>query len=527
METGGSTLIKSYKYIFLTLLFLAGCTTADKVQDPYLLAETHGYILIHFPRAHPGIEIKDIESDRTYSLKIDYLNKTSGLWVRKGSYKLSKAFYGVGGNELKGYPTIEVKAGQITSLGSLINFNLGEDKNIWMQKSFSITKDLESQYVSRFKQNLVGAKLNKWELTKIPEVSTTNRLSSGQGLIVDWLLAYSDSNQEGRLKKKLLNETSLESFYQTALKTLPPLARQDPAIDVEGNLYYGAELGQIKKRSPDGIWTTIDTGTLEPISKVYWHKGQLIAANRSKWLSRSLDSGKTWKLISTFAPEELILDIDAHNDRLYILTSQKSDAAYAEGKGFVVTIYGTSAHDFRNVETIKYIPHKGVILRDPKAEIANGYYFVGFEPNVLKSMSLKTEQWDDIPLPQDFSTYNIAEDGLISLFNIQGIFSDLFISEDKGESWHELKPPSYVIENIFFSSKDIGVSHRTEMNAFSASYFVQRYEPLKGGWVNISKAPDECKYLIEDDKRQARFCVTKSDEVLVLTDNKWISEVIM
>jgi len=511
----------------LLLIFLLGCASTSEPQDPDVLSNTHGYVFVHFPRTHPGLEVKAIKNKKKYSLELNHLNKTSGLWLPEGTYRLSKAFYGVGGNGFEGYPSIEVKAGQVTSLGSLINFSVGEDKNIWLQKSFSLTKELEQQYIKKFSKNLASNELNHWKLLKIPEINTVTRNSSGQGLIVDWMLSYTDSNQEGKLKNKLLSETNVESFYSTALKTLPPFSRQEPAEDKLKNLYYGAELGQIKKRSAKGVWTTINTGSLENISKVYWLDDILYAASINKRVIRSLDNGTTWEVISSFPAEELILDIDHYKDHLYILTSQKTDAASAEGLGFVVTIYKTSTHNFDNISVIKHIPHEGVILRDPKAEIANGHYYVGFEPTILKYMNITTGKWFDVPLPQKFTTYNVANNGLISLFNIQGAFSDLFISENQGISWSELDTPSYIIEDVFFTSKGQGVSHRTEMNAFSLSFFIQQYNAVKGKWVNISKAPDECKYLIENKERLASFCVTKSDGILSFKNNKWLPESIM
>ncbi len=519
--------MKLTHFILLAVsVLLSACQTTSQPQNPQLLSQTHGLLFVHFPRLMPRLTVRSVKGNDSYSLETDGLNKTARLWLPPGEYVLDYAGFGVGGTKLNGYPHIQINTGQMTSLGGLINFGVGEGQSIWLAKSFDQTETLANDQLKQYANLFKTEQVIRWAPDFVPRITDMQRRSSGQGLIVDWLTQYSDSQAQGQLNKALRDTKDIDTFYALAVKSLPPFARQAPAVDDEKSLYYGADLGQIKKRTTDGVWTTLDTGALQAIAKVYWFNGKLIAAGYTKTLYISEDKGQSFKVLKTFLPAEIIVDIDSSNDHLYVLTTRAAEPATPSTSTlkFEVIVYKGAATALENLAAIKSIPHAGVTLRDPKAELVNNRYYVGLEPKQLKFMNIDDEQWFDIPTPQKFTTFNVSDNEVITLFNIQGAFSDLFISTDRGQHWQELNTPSYVIEDIFFNTTTEAISHRTEPNAFTVSFFVQKYLAGADKWQNITKAPDECKYMVENEFRLATFCVTKSDTILSFKNSQWVKE---
>jgi len=474
--------LKFFTYLALIILVsLSGCASIDTKQNPQLLSVTHGYAVLHLPRSRAIFHVKSLASNKTYSF-ITHGNKgLSGLWLPSGDYVFT-GIYNEFTTTLEGYPNFTVKPGQITNLGALINFFVADKKVIWLPKIFSTTTGLISELKTELSPYLKTQEIIQWEPKLLPVSNNRIRASSGQGLIFDWIIALNDNNTRRNANEELTNAKTIEEFYQLAIKTLPPLQQQEPASDDKGNLYYGADLGYIKKRTINGIWKTIDTHTYTQIMKVAWYNHKLYATTAYGEVVSSLDEGQTWNKVFQLGEHEIIIDLDFKDNQIFVLTLKIPNYFNGNFSDRTLTVY-SKQKQIEELKSIKVIKSSktppGFLFGDIKAVINNDHYYVGFKPNKLIKMNINFKTWSDVKIPNDFTSFNISERGIITLFKAAGFFSKLSLSEDDGKSWNTIGEPSHAVYNIFFDDMQNGISHRMEINMNSSNLFVQKYNSKK------------------------------------------------
>ncbi|MFT5759495.1 MAG: hypothetical protein ACI9LM_004262 [Alteromonadaceae bacterium] len=518
--------------IFILLFILSGCVSTSKPQDPQVLSKNHGFAFVHFPRVHPSISLKSLSTKKSYDLRYNGENDTASLWLPAGQYELEEVSYSADSLtsktvKLTGYPKIFIKEAEIINLGSLINFNVGEGKDVWLPIPSKESQLLANAELKKHSLFLRKNAVIQWKPIKLPDINKGRSSGSGLGLIADLGLAYSNRLQEGLLKNKLLAINDIDSFYKVIIKLLPPIIDQEPSYDKTGNLYLGADLGQIKKRTPKGIWTSIDTGTLDSISKVYWYQGSLFAVADDNKILVSKSEDTPWQEYTQVGTNQVIYDLDGINDDLIILsaTKERSGNIFILGQDFTLSVNRANYNNAANIHLIKNIEQQGDVFKKPKGVINNGIYYLGLMPDIFTSVNLNTMQWRDIKLPQQFSSFRIAENNVITLLNSQGAFSDLFISENSGDDWQELNTPSYIIQDVFFSDNTNGFAYRISMGVFSVEHILQQFNATKETWHDITQAPQACKYIFAHKIDRPILCLTTSDSMLSFKDNKWTLEV--
>ncbi|RZQ51217.1 hypothetical protein C1E23_20730 [Pseudoalteromonas phenolica] len=410
-------------------------------------------------------------------------------------------------------------------MGSLIYFNIGDGKQVWLPKHLGYEKDLLKQLELEFKPHLNQSKALKWTVKKTPNLTDVVG-PSGQGIIENMILRYAHSVQQGKLKKSLYEEQDIDKFYELAVKTLPPIHNQLPGIDNMENLYFGAELGVIKKRKNDGSWESIQTNVISDINIVrYLPEGSLLVANKNGEILLGLDNNTKWEVVTKFSKKENIEDIDILDDKVYVVTSVYDGLPFmAGGENYELKVYELSASSLENRSIIYSENRKLGYL--PHAKIIDNNYYIGLAPDSLDVIDLNTKKINQLKLPQKFTDFNVSDKGVITLYNRQGAFSDLFISNDNGGTWSELKTPTYTIGTIFFETPEKGHAYRISTGAFDVTYILQKYQPKKRKkWVNVSKAPEDCKYILHDEKYYPKFCVSKSDEIYSISSGEWYKEI--
>lgn len=508
------------KHLFCAaiIFFLVGCQSTPKDQNAQLLSNSHGYLVVNLPRFHPNVEVTNIATKKKYTLTTR-INNTSGLWLPEGEYAISKMGMQ---SKIKGFPTINVKTGTLTDMGSLIYFDLGDDQEIWIPKRLGNEEQLIAPHIAKYSPYLSNQNSIVWQPKKMPLPSKSLMTSSGQGLVVDLISVYVHSVQEGALKKGLSDELDADQFYNLAIKALPPIQSQIPASDNNQNLYYGAELGVIKKRDAKGQWDIIQTNQVSDIHIVRTlSNGKLLAANEAQQMI--VEAPEQWQVVSQFENNEKIQDIDILGDKVYVITADYEDVNYIPfgGKNYTLKVYEFDAGNFASKKEIYSNFRKWGARAHGK--IVNNKYYIGLSPELLDVIDLNTHQSENLNVPQKFTNFNVLGE-IITLYNQQGAFSDLFISKNLGQTWQELSTPPYTIGSILFESPTNGTAYRIAANLADVSFFLQKYDAQKNKWHNFSEAPRECKFILHDAEYFPRFCVTKSDEIMSYQNKQWSKE---
>ena len=520
-----------------------GCASAPQPQNPTLLAPTHGYALIAYSRIAGNLQVTSVKDKKKFNFRSAGEPGAQGLWLPEGSYKLTSIQHGAGKTKLEGFPLLEIKRGQITDMGSLTYFSIGEGKSIWLPKRFAINNEYAERIKSKYSQSLLSDEVLKWEPTEIPVAKEFSRSSSGLGLIVDWGLMYGDSLTEAPISKALKDVRTIDEFFQVGVQTLPPYATY-PAVDAEGNYFYGSELGQVKRRSKEGKWSTIDTKHFYNISAVIYDNNTLYAVAQNNEVLVSKDKGESWESFLTFTAPEIIHDLDIVDNKIYILAGQKPVVPVVENveeenaakdsqktkknnkqqDRYAVKVYSTTFEE-RRLRLESEFVIEGLRNGFPKAEVFQNNYYIGQAPNFLYRLDLNSKEIKQLGIPEEKTSFSVSPvDGTISLFFAKGMFSTLHISTDSGENWKTLDEPSYHISNVHFRTPEEGFAYRIESNAFDVTHIAQKYDANKNKWKDYAVAPQSCKYLVPDENRISLFCVTFGDDILFFDGNEWKPE---
>jgi hypothetical protein len=358
---------------------------------------------VHFPRDTAEITVKDKASNKSYKLENSSEENVAGLWLPPGSYELESAAYSrsilsSGRVTLQGYPAFEIKQNRVTNLGSLINFSVKANLEVWLPKSDANTAIALQHKMQELTQYLGHEEVLPWIVTQVPEPGSFSKNSSGDGIIIGLLSSYAESQNSIRLDEQLLAEKDIDKFFELAKKLLPPLPSQEMVSDNAGNLYAGAELGQIKKRTTAGKWHTINTGGLGKINKVYWYDKKLFAADSANSLLYSQDNGENWQQIYQLNTQEELVDIDAIEGKLYFVGTirTKENIAFPEkGTDYTVNVYQTNLEELDKIHKIHtFSQAEGWDV--PKASIYNGNYYLGLGYKNLIVMDIPNQTWSTL-----------------------------------------------------------------------------------------------------------------------------------
>jgi hypothetical protein len=510
---------KVFFYLLLVMLFTA-CKSTPVIQDAKLLSTNHGYIFINFPRNQMEVEVKNILTKKKYILYTDHKG-TSGLWLPQGDYSINK----IGDyTDIKGFADISIKTGYITNLGSLIYFEIGDGKAVWIPKHLGHENKLLARDELKFRPYLNKNKIKNWLPKNMPQPFHIDVKSRGQGITMAAIDLLINKADQGELKDSLLKRNDVNDFYDIAMKTLPPIQYQIPGVDNIGNLYFGAELGLIKKRNKNGEWQTIQTKIISEIHIVrYLNDGRLLAANKNGELLINYGEGSEWEIVTNFENDN-VEDIDILGGKIYVMTSNYENSPYIlfGGNNYQLKVFELNSDNFKSKHLLYNMKKDRASL--PHGKIINSKYFVGLSPDLLDVIDLKSKKIIKLKLPEKFSNFNVSNEGVITLYAIQGAFSELFISNDNGQIWKELDTPPYTIGSIFFETPQKAIAYRISANLFDVSYIIQKYDYKKDKWFNISNAPDSCKYILHNENYFPNFCVSKSDEIFSYKDNKWTKD---
>ncbi|CAB3965889.1 hypothetical protein BCO9919_02022 [Burkholderia cenocepacia] len=519
--------MKKIHPFILSLAFLFGCANAPVSQSPSQLAATHGYVYVSIPKesAIDYVQLESLKENSTFLLQPHpgFDSNGAGLWVPAGEYRLAKWQ----NYKLNDYPKIEVQQGRITDLGGLIQLPIGGYRFVVLPvKHREFDENLKS-IQNEYQSVLVSKDPIEWEVQKAPASIETLYPLTGLGLLADLLMDYERHVNMPAISKQLADAKTVNDFLLLWKTAAPPLTRKFEH-DASGNLYYGADMGQIRVRGPQGGWRALDTGSLHEVTAVKADGKALVAGFDNGVIRVTEDGGVSWKTLAAMGGDARIVDIDRKANQWFVAVARGvvNGAVWKEVNN--IEVYQSGSNNLRDLVKIKQIGgekgFKAINVFPGQVESTDDFYYVG-TPSQLLRMNLSTKAWAPVTPPTDMTGFHASSaSGVLTAYHAQGAFSKLYLSSDNGESWVKYNTPPYVFSDIRFDNLSDGRAVRWNMGAFSSDLELREFDRQGGSWKTLTEAPHGCRRMLPDTTGMPRFCITAAGSILSYTDSKWSVE---
>jgi hypothetical protein len=513
------------------LLALTGCAQVPTVQSPGELSSTHGFVHVMMPTVQSGyVSLRAMGKDGQYTLISQPTHGPSayGLWVPPGEYQVA-GFVNPDGSK---YLPVNVSQGRVTDLGGVVQLKIGGYESVWLPIRHPEIAVETQRAIDKLRPHLADAEPLEWKPLVPPRSVERGSASTGLGLIADLLQIYLEHVNKPPLNKQLKETKTIEDFFQLAATAIPPQT-EEPGVDDRGNLYYGAELGRIRVRSPAGQWSSLDTGTLQTVTAIETYRGGLVAGTSQGDIRVSRD-GKNWEKRFAFSESETVVDIDRIGERWIVLTTRITSTPIPTMIDVYIhsvdslKVYTTTADDLATLRLLREInlPEKLFLVfgMGVRGQHAAGTYYVNVGKELLK-LDLATMQWSSATPGNTLTGFNISpKTGFLTAYRSQGIFSKLHVSGNQGVTWRPVDTPPYTFYDVYFESEGKGHATRFSMGAFSSSIEFMTYDPAADRWQKTHDAPRECRRILRDGDNVQRFCLTNGNTILNYVDGKWAVE---
>ncbi|MBN3728290.1 sialidase family protein [Burkholderia sp. Ac-20379] len=513
---------------FLSLLiFLSGCINAPVVQSPGQLAATHGYVYVSFPKESSisPVKLESLKDGSTFLLQMRHGvdSNGAGLWVPAGEYKLAEW----GSYELQGYPTISVREGRITDLGGLVQLPIGGYKFVVLPvRSEEFSADLKI-IEGEYKSVLHPGKNIEWNVREMPASIETKNQSLYWSLILDLLLEYERYVRKPAIREQLADAKTVSEFLKLWKSAAPPLTEKNEH-DVSANMYFGADVGQVRVRSPRGEWSALDTGSFHEVTAVKVTEQALVTGYDNGAIRISKDGGISWRTVAALGSDSRIMDIDRRGNHWLVAVARGVVNGPIWKEFSRVEVYHSDLDDLQGLVKIKQIDRGKELKSLDKFEVwadsANDFYYVGTSSQLLR-MSLSTMTWNSISPPSVLTGFHASStSGELTAFLARGVFSKLYLSNDNGETWAANTTPPYAFSDIRFDNLDEGWAVRWNSGLIVAAMELRRFDREKNAWEAVTEAPAGCRHMLPDVAGHPRFCITEGGSIIGYTNSKWMVE---
>jgi hypothetical protein len=495
------------------LFFAPSFAQAPPPADPV----ASGFIHVVLPNTLETykLAIRALSDQREYLLvRSSEAPEGFGAWVPEGEYEIVEI--GESGRDI--LPRIPVVANRFTDLGGLMRFDIGGNETVFLPFRHREFASIRGLSIAQVKSRLTSTDPIEWTPTRPPKPQPVPvPYKWDLGVIVNLIeLGRYHANRPasiGQFKKA----ATIDEFMTVVRATRPPLSY--PASDSAKNSYYGADLGQIRVRSPRGEWTSIDTGTMSMIGAVGVDEGEILAGTQTGTLLGSTDGGKSWKTRASLEPHESIIDIDRAGPHWIVLSARlivPADGGLALRRLRVFLLRSDEPAGLTPIRTIDIPPEaRGPDEYGLRGAVLGGQYLLN-AVTALERLDLGQMTWQRIDYPVQASKFGTdPRSGVISIFREKGWASKLYLSKDRGESWVQLSRPGYGVEDLHFSTAEtaeatVWVSRGTEV-----ALEVLRYDGGRDNWSRVWETPPlACASTFTDAEYLHRFCRTRRGDIL-------------
>ncbi|MGO1073347.1 hypothetical protein [Lysobacter sp. CA199] len=509
----------------------------DTAPVPADLAPTHGYVYLAYPRG-AGQAIAIVESSAGgKSIRVDTPAAAApvtdasavGQWLPAGHYRIAQW----GPTKSPGGSEFDVQTGRVTDLGSVVPVKVGGYQYVVVPV---VDPDHAVGVAAAIQPIAAWLKDPAPLAAPLPTVSSAIDLpgqSHDLGLIAELLLQHERKVNKPPSLDALKAEKRPAEFLRLYRQTVQP-SQDEPARLADGTLLFPADLGQIRKRSPDGQWSSVGMDTVRQIFAVEAVDGRWLAGSDDGRLSESRDNGATWAELKRLGSQQTVLDIDHADGAWVVATTEKfDDPRAARGSGLLAAPKGTTSmrlrvYVARDPSLADLVVSKEFVLAPKdqigwlgaRGQLVDGAYYIA-TGNALQRLDVADGRWTAItPGPRISSLRANPDSGVLTAMWSQGAFSKVYISSDRGATWTQIGRPPYVIYDVQMDSADRGWASRWNMNAFSGVWETYTYVPAKKDWDQSGEAPFNCR-LLRVAADVPVLCMAPDSSILGLKDGKW------
>jgi len=442
------------------VLMLSGCAATGPTVDPRSA---------NFPPNNGFALVRVVTNTPTISSQLGLSNQWADLYVRDangtkyqlllspsggrrstqvfsgflpdGKYELAELFYAIKSADLKGLGLgFEVKAGQITNLGSIIYQSTGnngyavlrsdQDDGLtpMLNEEFPLlSKDSQANQLSfdgsplRKDSTLSSASLNV--ASSSPLVSGVGSATTGIMQAIADKVAETEALDAWKTTRDPVARLNLARASTYALNSV----RELPG----GELIAASNLGQLLIREPSGKWLRINVGDARELTAVHARdRKNIFVGGEEGQLYSTADGGANWKRAQFPTRAGLVLSIQEHQGEFLVLSLEQNElvvrstrdlASWSELKRF-----GVAAPQLLKLHaSVQHV-----------ATTQGNKYIVVIPGNAVQILDLDARSWQTIATGGWYRDIKTVDNQL--LLASGGHQLAPFTSSDFGATWKEV-----------------------------------------------------------------------------------------
>lgn len=487
-------------------------------------AQTKGYVVFNFPTGLPfRVPAVVIRSDtgKRYELVLRQTTQripSAGAWVPQGHYVIDQYER----QHWTSQDGFDVDAGRITDLGSLLPVYIGMGEFVIAPVRYPEWWTV-GEVVRSFGDALKTPDPIEWKPVSVSSPIRLFQAREGVGVFAPLVRAYRESHPEPTAFDRLRTAKRIDEVIALQKEVAEVVTSSEAAVDDEGAMWFPAVLGQVRRRSNDGTWSSSDTGGVNNVSSVEWGRGRLIAARR-EMLFASEDHGVSWRKLAQLTTAEEVFDIDRIGERWLVASIHREAGTERDPVGWwdAIAVYQAFKDDLSDLALVRRIPFQGrktIGWGGPFARVAGADYLVSTFLGIERYDTQKGT-WEYSPSPKPLSNFNVdPKTGMTTGFR-DGMGSILVVSSDHGRTWQKADAPPGPIGNAQFT--DPKTARSLKKGSLFGAFAVEVWTMTNGTWSRSTRMPEGCWPIIPDFDNV--FCQDGAGSILGFNGRDWVVE---
>ena len=472
-------------------------------------AQTEGFVVVRFAsnggHIYELLRVEELETGKGGGLRnpavqaLELANRglSSAVhtgWLPAGEYRLKRfetagSTYTASGRlsleEL--FPPFQVEAGVITDLGTLIEQPVGGAISTVVQWNGPDAYNDELYEGLRSAAGGLAGSPIRWDGTIGWKYQETIATHSAPGGLISAIAEHVVRGPNELMLKEQWSQTASPAELVTLIKQAT-IALTRPAFDADDNAYFGSNLGQVLRRSKNGMWTNLDTRTLDEIGGVVVDGARLYASTVHGVLLTSTDAGAAWTVSPTRLPGRVTSMARLPSGDLLVATAGTADLDAAIFRG--PDLQTLSAEPWKRLEIGSRVKR----FRNRRAMLAvSGERLIAWvHYNKSFVYDTRVDTWADTKTDADLGELLVND--AAGLVYSAGPFKNALLTADDGRTWKTTR----------FSETPVAVGFRDASNGIavvveggvmvSGEYFAETTADGGATWTRVGAPPSGCMF---------------------------------